>query len=46
MEEREREVREKEELTKKIQKMSLWTTVSEVEEGLAKLRYVKQKCDT
>ena len=34
---KERELREKEELTKKVQKMSLWTTVNEVEEGLAKL---------
>ena len=42
---KEKEVREKGELTKKFLKMSLWTTVSEVEEGLAQLRSAKQKCD-
>ena len=41
IEKREKEVRIKEALTKQIQKVGLWTSRSEVEEGLRKLKQLR-----
>ena len=43
---REKEVRLKEALTKQIQRVGLWTSRSEVEEGLRKLKTATSKRDT